>query len=85
MKTRATAIVVTMPDGHRKSPRELVERLRAQHRDRVLHTEIPWTTSIADAAGARQHVFAFAPKSAGADAFRRLAGEVLHRLPSIRH
>jgi chromosome partitioning protein len=84
MKTRAVAIVVTMMQS-RSGARELVARLRAQHRDRVLHTEIRWSAVLADAPGARQHVLAFAPRSASADAFRRLAGEVLQRLPAIRH
>lgn len=84
LKTRAIAIVVTMLRARRKAARELVERLRAQHRDRVLHTEIAWSAALADAPGARQHVFSFAPRSSSADAFRRLAGEILQRLPAIR-
>jgi chromosome partitioning protein len=85
VKARGFALVISMLQSRRKGAREMVEHLRAQHRDRVLHTEIPWSTALADAAGARQHVFAFAPRSASADAFRRLAGEVLQRLPAIRH
>src|SRR5689334_21259847 len=49
MKSRGSAIVVTMHQRRRKGSRELVDRLRAQHRDRVLHTEISWSTVLADA------------------------------------
>ena len=85
MKTRLITLLITMIDPRRKIARELVERLRAQYRDRVFHTEIPWASALADAPAMRQHVLAFAPRSSSADAFRRLAGEVLQRLPAIRH
>lgn len=85
MKTRAIAIVVTMLRARRKAARDLVAHLRTQHRDRMLLTEIAWSAALADAPGARQHVFGFAPRSSSADAFRRLAGEILQRLPAIRH
>jgi chromosome partitioning protein len=85
MKTRAIAIVMTMMDGRRKGTIEIADRVRAEHRERVLHTEIRWTSALVDASAARKHVFAYAPRSTAADAFRRLAGEVLQRLPAIRH
>ena len=81
---RVLGFVLTGLDAQRKHSREIAERLRAEFRDRVFHTEIPWAAVIADAPGARQTVFAAAPKSAACDAFRRLAGEVLHRLPALR-
>jgi chromosome partitioning protein len=84
MKMRAIAIVVRM-QRRRMGSQECVERLRAQHRDRVLHTEIGWSAALVDAPGTRQHVFEFAPRSTSADAFRRLAREILQRLPAIRH
>jgi chromosome partitioning protein len=85
VKMRGVAIVITMVHTQRRTSQELIERLRAQHRERVLHTEIRWSAVLADAPAARQHVFSFAPRSASADAFRRLAGEILQRLPAIRH
>jgi chromosome partitioning protein len=85
VKARGFMLLISMLQTRRKGAREMVEHLRAQHRDRVLHTEIPWSATLADAPGTRQHVFAAAPRSASADAFRRLAGELLQRLPAIRH
>lgn len=84
-KPRVVDIVVTLIDPRRNSARAIVERLRAQYRDRVLHTEIPWAAALTDAPASGQHVFSFAPRSASAATFRRLAGEVLQRLPAIRH
>ena len=84
-RARILGFVVNGLDTQRKHSREIVERLRAEFRDRVFHTELPWAAVLADAPGARQTIFQAAPKSAAADAFRRLAGETLHRLPALRH
>lgn len=79
-RARVMGLVVNALDAHRKHSREIVERLRAEFRDRVFHTELPYTMALSDAPARRQTVFEAAPKSSAADAFRRLAGEVLHRL-----
>ena len=80
---RILGLVLSQSDPQRKHGREVVERLRAEFRERVFHTEIRWQGSLAHAPADRQTIFQKAPKSAAADAFRRLAGEVLHRLPSL--
>ena len=82
---RVLGFVVNGLDAQRKHSRELAERLRAEFRERVFHTEIPWAAALIDAPGGRATVFDAAPKSGAADAFRRLAGEILQRLPAIRH
>jgi chromosome partitioning protein len=63
----------------------LQKRLRAQYQNDVFHTEIRSTRALQDAPGAGKTILAFAPRSAAADAFRRLAGEVLARIRDIRH
>jgi chromosome partitioning protein len=83
-KARVLGLVLTQVDPQRKHGRDVAERLRAEFRDRLFHTEIRWHAALADAPATRQTIFASAPKSTAADAFRRLAGEVLHRLPAIR-
>jgi cellulose biosynthesis protein BcsQ len=40
---------------------------------------------VSDAAGDRKTVLEYAPKSPSADAFRRLAGEILQRLGPPRN
>jgi chromosome partitioning protein len=84
-KSRILGILLTLVEPQRKSTRETAERLRAEFRDAVFHTEVRWTPAIAQAPAARKTIFETAPRSASADAFRRLAGEVLQRLPSIHH
>jgi len=81
---RVLGFVVNGLDAQRKHTRELTERLRAEYRDRVFHTELPWTAALNDASARRQTIFESAPKSAAADAFRRLAGEVLQRSQASR-
>lgn len=82
---RILGILLSAIDPQRKQMREIAERLRAEHRDKVFHTEIRHTAALSDAPAARKPIGAFAPKSASADLFRRLAGEVLQRLPALRH
>lgn len=79
---RVLGLVLTLVEPQRKHGREVAERIRAEFRDRVFHTEIRWVSALAEAPAAHQTIFEKAPKSAAADAFRRLAGEVLHRRPN---
>lgn len=82
---RLVGILLSGVDPQRKYGREIAERLRAEHRDRLFHTEIRVTAALAEAPAARKTIAAASPKSPSADAFRRLAGEVLQRLPAARH
>jgi chromosome partitioning protein len=84
-RSRIIGVVLTGVDSSRRTTRESIERLRAGDRDSVLHTEIRWAAALSEAPQARKTIFALAPRSASADAFRRLAGEVLQRLQSIHH
>ena len=62
--------------------REIAERIRAQYRDRVFHTELRSSPQLARAPLEAKTIFEAAPRSPSADSFRRLAGEVLQRLPA---
>jgi len=84
-RTRVLGVLLGPIDPHHKHGREVAERVRAEYRDKVFHTEIRWSSSLSEAAGARKTVFEFAPKSPSADAFRRLAGEILQRLAPPRN
>jgi chromosome partitioning protein len=84
-KRRVLGLLLTLVDGHRTPTREMVERLRSVHRDKLFHTEIRWTAALADAPLARKTILEIAPKSPSTDAFRRLAGELLQRMSAIRH
>lgn len=80
-RAQLMGIVITMLDPQRKHARDLADELRSEYRDTTFHTEIRWSATIAASA---VNGPAAAAKTASADAFRRLAGEVLHRLPHIR-
>lgn len=82
---RLLGVLLTMIGPRRMQARELAERVRAEFRDKVFHTELRWSSVLACAPAQRKTVLASAPRSASADAFRRLAGEVLERMPSVRH
>ena len=58
--------------------------LRAQHRDRVFHTEITESSALEEAPARGKTIFQYASRSRAADAFRRLAGEVLERLRELK-
>jgi chromosome partitioning protein len=77
-------MVLSLVEPQRKQTREMSDRLRAEHRDRMFHTEIRWTAALAAAPEIRKTVLDAAPRSPSADAFRRLAGELLQRLPIAR-
>lgn len=77
-RARLLGIVVTQVDPRRAQHGEAIDRLRAEFRDAVFHTEIRWSGALAAAPAAQR-------PPAASDAFRRLAGEVLHRLAALRH
>ncbi len=79
-RTRLLGILMSMIDPRRRAAGELRERIRAQFRDRVFHTEIPYSPALEAAPAEGESVLTFAPRSRAADTFRRLAGEVLERL-----
>jgi chromosome partitioning protein len=83
-QARVLGLVLTLTDPQRRHGLDIAERMRAEYRERVFHTEFRWVSALAEAPASRQTIFERAPKSGSADAFRRLAGEVLHRLPPIR-
>lgn len=81
---RVAGILLNGVDPQRKHAREIAARLRADHRERVFHTEIPLTTALSIAPSARKTIAAAAPGSPSAEAFRRLAAEVLLRVSPSR-
>jgi chromosome partitioning protein len=79
-RNKILGILLSMVEPASKGQTEVRNRLRAQYRERVFHTEIDASQVLADAPGAAKPVLTYAPRSRAADAFRRLAGEVLGRL-----
>jgi chromosome partitioning protein len=81
---RLIGILLTLVDPQRKHSRDIADQLRALHRDHVFHTEIRTAAVLSEAPAVRKTILRAAPRSPSAEAFRRLAGEVLQRL-SLRH
>jgi chromosome partitioning protein len=79
-KGRLLGVVLTMVDHAAKNGMEIRDQVRAQYREKIFHTEIGVSRSLADAPASAQTIFQFAPRSRAADCFRRLAGEVLERV-----
>jgi chromosome partitioning protein len=83
-KGRLLGMLLVMVEARRRNEAEMCARVRSQYRDQVFHTEIPCSHIADDAPAAGQSILALAPRSACADAFRRLAGEVLERIRALR-
>ena len=62
----------------------LARNLREQYGERVFRTEIGSSRILAEAPTSARTIFEFAPRSRAADAFQRLAAEVLDRLRIAR-
>ena len=77
-------LLITMAGPDTKHGAALCERLRAEYRERVFHTEIATSRALQEAPGTSETIFQHAPRSRAADSFRRLAGEVLERLRTAR-
>ena len=75
---RLLGIVLTQIDPRRPLTRETGDRLRAEYREQVFHTGLRWSAALAASPNTRR-------PPASLDAFRRLGGEVLHRLAAARH
>jgi chromosome partitioning protein len=81
-RPRLLGLVLTMVSPRAGTAQR--ERLRVQYGEKVFQTEIPATPALEEAAAAGRTIFQHSPRSRAANAFGRLAGELLERLPT-RH
>ena len=72
-------IVATMVDTRTLHAREVLARLYEAFGDRVFSTKIQRTVKFPDASVATEPITTFAPTHSGAEAYRRLAREVVAR------
>lgn len=84
-RTRLLGILLTMVEPARAATLERRERVSAQYREHLFHTEILTSVALQEAPAAARTIFQFSPRSRSADAFRRLSGEVLERLRTLKH
>jgi chromosome partitioning protein len=78
-KLTIDGVLGTMYDGRTLHGREVMERLVQAWGDTVFHTVIRRTVKFSDSTVAGEPITSYAGESAGADAYRQLAREVLAR------
>ncbi len=76
-------VLGTMFDGRTLHGREVMERLVQAWGDDVFHTVIRRTVKFSDSTVAGEPITSYASTSAGAEAYRNLAKEVLARCPAV--
>ena len=77
---RITGFVMTMLDARTRLTEQVVAEVRRHYGDLVFTTRIPRSVRLAEAPGFGQPITVFDPASRGAQAYVRLAGELLGRL-----
>jgi len=74
---RVSGAVITMFDRWEQLSQEVAKNLRANFPYPVFATEIPRSVHLAEAPSFSQPISIYAPNSAGAEAYRELAAEIL--------
>ncbi|MGH2723580.1 MAG: ParA family protein [Actinomycetota bacterium] len=78
-RLRLAGIVLTMFDPRTKLSEQVVQEVRRYFGGRVYDTVIPRTVRLSEAPGFGRPITDYDPRSKGAKAYRKLAGEVLER------
>ena len=84
-KLEIDGVLGTMFDGRTLHSREVMARLVQAWGERVFHTVIRRTVKFSDSTVAGEPITSYASDSAGAEAYRQLAKEVLARWPRPPH
>jgi chromosome partitioning protein len=79
-KLHISGIVITRFDSRTVNSREVMARVLERFGDLVFDTVIARTVRFPETSVAGEPITTWAPKSAGAEAYRSLAREVIHRL-----
>lgn len=74
-------IILTQVDYRVPSTREIVEIIRIHNREGVFKTEVPRDSRAIEAPSHGVPLLTYAPRSKAAQAYRRLAAEILQRMP----
>ena len=79
-----TGIIPTLVNPVTNLAKEVVQEVREHFGDRVFGTHVRQNVRLAEAPGHGQHIFEYAPHSAGAKDYRALAAEVLALAPPAK-
>lgn len=77
-------VVITLFDKRTNISRDTHEQIRSVFGDALFKTRISKNVRLEESPAYKETVFAFAPKSSGAEDYRKLAQEVLHRVEADR-
>ena len=77
-------VVITLFDKRTNISRDTHEQIRATFGDALFKTRISKNVRLEESPAYKETVFAFAPKSSGAEDYRKLAQEVLQRVQEAR-
>jgi chromosome partitioning protein len=78
-RLRLTGIVLTMFDSRTKLADQVVSEVRSYFGDRVYEAVIPRSVRLAEAPGYGRPITRYDPSSKGAEAYRRLAAELVSK------
>ena len=76
---RLLGILLTKVDHRRRVTAEIIEVIRGHYKDQVFKTEVGVDVRLIEAPAFGQTIFQYDRGSAGADAYRRLADEIIRR------
>jgi len=77
-------VVITLFDKRTNISRDTHEQIRATFGDALFKTRISKNVRLEESPAYKETVFAFAPKSSGAEDYKKLAQEVLQRVQEAR-
>jgi chromosome partitioning protein len=81
---KVLGVVITLFDKRTNISRDTHEQIRAVFGDALFKTRISKNVRLEESPAYKQTIFAYAPKSPGADEYRKLALEVIHRVQEDR-
>jgi chromosome partitioning protein len=81
---KVLGVVITLFDKRTNISRDTHEQIRATFGDALFKTRISKNVRLEESPAYKETVFSFAPKSSGAEDYKKLAQEVLHRVQEDR-
>jgi chromosome partitioning protein len=81
---KVLGVVITLFDKRTNISRDTHEQIRSVFGDTLFRTRISKNVRLEESPAYKQTIFAYAPKSPGAEEYRKLAQEVIHRVQADR-
>ncbi len=81
---KVLGVVITLFDKRTNISRDTHEQIRATFGDTLFRTRISKNVRLEESPAYKQTIFSYAPKSTGAEEYRKLAQEVIHRVEADR-